>query len=69
MADIFSPATRSSVMAKIRVTGNEQTELCFVQILRRNGIVGWRHHQPIIGRPDFIFLRAERFSGGHLLCR
>lgn len=59
MADIFSPATRSSVMAQIRATGNKQTELRFVEILRRNGIVGWRRHQPIIGRPDFIFPREK----------
>jgi DNA mismatch endonuclease, patch repair protein len=61
MADIFSPRTRSSVMAQIRATGNKQTELRFVQILRRNGIVGWRRHQPIVGRPDFVF-RNEKVA-------
>jgi G:T-mismatch repair DNA endonuclease (very short patch repair protein) len=39
MADIFSPAKRSSVMAQIRATGNRQTELQFVQILRWKEIV------------------------------
>jgi DNA mismatch endonuclease (patch repair protein) len=59
MADTFSPATRSSVMARIRATGNKQTELRFVQILRGNGIAGWRRHQSIVGRPDFIFRREK----------
>jgi DNA mismatch endonuclease (patch repair protein) len=59
MADIFSAATRSSIMSRIRGTGNKQTELRLAEILRRHGIRGWRRHEPIIGRPDFTFRREK----------
>lgn len=48
-------------MAQIRGTGNKQTELRLAKILRRNRIAGWRRHQRIQGRPDFIF-RSEKVA-------
>lgn len=42
MADIFTKRKRSEVMSRIRGTGNKATELRLIQILRANGITGWR---------------------------
>ncbi len=61
MADVFTKAKRSEVMAAIRSTGNKATELKLVQLFRQQGITGWRRHQPILGKPDFIF-RAQRVA-------
>lgn len=46
-------------MAAIRSRGNKATELRLVSILRAAGITGWRRHQPLRGRPDFIFRRQR----------
>ena len=54
-------ATRSQVMAAIRSTGNKATELRLAAILRAHDIAGWRRHQPLPGRPDFLF-RRERLA-------
>ena len=59
MADVFTKKKRSQVMAAIRSTGNKATELKLASILRAFGITGWRRHQPLLGRPDFIFRRAR----------
>jgi len=59
VADTFSKAKRSQVMAAVRSKGNRETELRLVDILRAAGITGWRRHQPLPGRPDFVF-RTER---------
>jgi DNA mismatch endonuclease, patch repair protein len=42
MADIFSKAKRSEVMARIRSRGNKGTEGAMVAVLRGAGITGWR---------------------------
>lgn len=55
MADVFTKAKRSEVMARIRGRGNKDTELALVKILRANGISGWRRHQSLFGKPDFTF--------------
>ena len=46
-------------MAAIRSRGNKATELRLASILRAAGITGWRRHQPLPGRPDFIFRRQR----------
>ena len=46
-------------MAAIRSRGNKATELKLAAILRVAGITGWRRHQALLGRPDFIFRRAR----------
>lgn len=61
MTDVFTKKKRSKVMAAIRSTGNRDTELRLASILRANGITGWRRHQPLPGKPDFIF-RRERLA-------
>ncbi len=55
MADVFSKQKRSQVMAAIRSSGNKETELKLASILRAHGIVGWRRHLPLPGKPDFAF--------------
>lgn len=59
MADVFSKKKRSQVMAAIRSIGNKDTELRLAKFFRQHGITGWRRHQPLIGKPDFIFRRQK----------
>jgi DNA mismatch endonuclease (patch repair protein) len=59
MADIVSKAKRSEIMSKIRSRGNKRTELAMVKLLRANKITGWRRHYPILGKPDFVFLKQR----------
>ncbi len=46
-------------MAAVRSRGNKATELKLATILRAKGITGWRRHQRLPGRPDFVFRRAR----------
>lgn len=55
MADIFTRAKRSAVMARIRGTGNRATELRLIALMRAGGITGWRRGSRLPGRPDFVF--------------
>lgn len=59
MADVFSKAKRSEVMAAIRSKANRDTELRLASILRSHGITGWRRHQALPGKPDFVFLQER----------
>jgi DNA mismatch endonuclease, patch repair protein len=59
MADVFSKKKRSQVMAAIRSKGNKDTELKLASIFRAHGIKGWRRHQPLSGKPDFVFLKQR----------
>lgn len=58
-SDVFTKAKRSEVMSRIRSRGNRDTELALAKLLRAHGITGWRRHQPVFGKPDFIFKRAR----------
>jgi DNA mismatch endonuclease (patch repair protein) len=66
MPDVFTKAKRSEVMSRIRGRGNKETELAMVALLRRHGITGWRRHQAVFGKPDFVFpkLRLAMFVDG-----
>lgn len=55
MPDVFTRRKRSAVMSLIRGSGNQATELRLIQILRANGIRGWRRRQQLPGKPDFVF--------------
>jgi DNA mismatch endonuclease (patch repair protein) len=55
MADIWSKAKRSEVMARIRGRGNRTTEVRLAALFRAQGITGWRRQYPLPGRPDFAF--------------
>lgn len=59
MADIFTGAERSKLMAKIRGRGNRTTELRLITLLRENGLHGWRRHLALPGTPDFTFSRQR----------
>lgn len=59
MADIYSKQKRSLIMSSIHSRGNKATELAVVSLLRRNGIHGWRRHLPLLGCPDFAFVRHK----------
>jgi len=71
MADVFSKAKRSAVMARIRSRGNQATELVLAKLFRKHQITGWRRHlliqspkskvQSFRVRPDFVF-RKERLA-------
>ena len=65
MADIYTRAERSALMAKVRGRGNLTTEEALAKIFRVEGWSGWRRQRVIGGRaaagarfrvrPDFIF--------------
>jgi DNA mismatch endonuclease (patch repair protein) len=59
MTDVLTKKKRSAVMAAIRSTGNKDTELRLMNMFRQHGITGWRRHQAIFGKPDFVFLRER----------
>lgn len=47
MPDVFTPAKRSKVMARIRSRGNRDTELALARLLRVHGLKGWRRHAKV----------------------
>jgi len=64
MADVYTRAERSALMAKVRGRGNLTTEEALAKVFRAEGWTGWRRQRPISGRaedgrfrvrPDFIF--------------
>ena len=59
MQDIFAPAMRSEIMSRIQGRGNKDTELALIKVFRAMHITGWRRHQPVFGKPDFIFHRQK----------
>jgi DNA mismatch endonuclease (patch repair protein) len=61
MPDVFTKAKRSAVMAAIRGSGNRDTELRMMALLRAHGITGWRRGVKLYGKPDFVF-RRERVA-------
>lgn len=61
MADVFTTAKRSAVMALIRSRGNRATELRLIALMREHGITGWRRTVKLFGNPDFVF-RAARLA-------
>jgi hypothetical protein len=59
MPDVFTKKKCSQIMAAIRSRGNKATELKLATILRTARITGWRRHQPLPGRHDFVFRRQR----------
>jgi DNA mismatch endonuclease (patch repair protein) len=53
-------------MSRVMGRGNRRTELALVQVFRKHGITGWRRHQTVFGKPDFVFpkLRLAVFVDG-----
>src|SRR5258708_33881784 len=61
MPDVFTKAKRSAVTARIRRSGNKDSELRMIALFRAHGITGWRRNQRLFGKPDFVF-RRERVA-------
>jgi DNA mismatch endonuclease (patch repair protein) len=70
MADVYTRAERSALMAKVRGRGNLTTEEALAKVFRAEGWTGWRRQRPISGRaeggrfrvrPDFVFV-ARRLA-------
>jgi DNA mismatch endonuclease, patch repair protein len=59
MADVLTKAKRSEVMSRVRGSGNKETELALVKLLRSHGVTGWRRKQNVFGKPDFVFTKAR----------
>jgi DNA mismatch endonuclease (patch repair protein) len=56
MRDPLTKAERSTLMAKVKGSGNKSTELVILAAVRRHRISGWRRHpKNVLGRPDFYF--------------
>ncbi|MFH0991456.1 MAG: very short patch repair endonuclease [bacterium] len=59
MSDVFTKKKRSEVMSHIRAYGNKETELALAKLLRVNGVTGWRRHEKLLGKPDFVFRESR----------
>ncbi len=59
MTDKFDSRTRSYIMSRIQKKGNKSTELSMMHLLKSHHIIGWRRHQPILGKPDFAFTKQK----------
>ena len=57
MTDVFDIDTRSSIMSKVRSSGNKSTELRLISLFKAAGVTGWRRNYPVRGKPDFVFLK------------
>ena len=55
----FGGLSRSQLMARIAGRGNKSTELHFAKLLRGSGLKGWRRHQRLPGRPDFMWKKQK----------
>ncbi len=42
-------------MGRVLGRGNRSTEQVVANLLRANGLGGWRRHLPLLGNPDFVF--------------
>ena len=59
MSDVFSTAKRSDVMSRIRSSGNRDTELRLISLMRSVKITGWRRNARLFGKPDFVFPKQK----------
>ena len=59
MPDVFTKEKRSHVMSRIRGSGNRDTELRIITLLRHYHITGWRRNARVFGKPDFVFPRER----------
>jgi len=59
MADVFDKRKRSDIMSKVRSKGNKSTELRMIKLFKISGITGWRRNYPVIGKPDFVFIKQR----------
>jgi DNA mismatch endonuclease, patch repair protein len=59
VSDVSTRAKWSDVMSRIHGRGNKDTEVALAKFLRRNKITGVRRHQPMFGKPDFVFPKSK----------
>jgi|SRR5579864_1777264 len=52
--------TRSEIMSRIRSKGNKSTELAIMEVLKRDGIKGWRRHVKVLGIDVDFYFRSSR---------
>jgi DNA mismatch endonuclease, patch repair protein len=57
--DTVSKEKRSEIMRAVRSSGNRNTELVLVRLLRQHKISGWRRHVGMTGNPDFVFRKQK----------
>jgi len=55
----FGGLRRGNLMSLVRSTGNRTTEERLASLLREAGLVGWRRHQKLPGKPDFVWRAAK----------
>jgi DNA mismatch endonuclease (patch repair protein) len=55
----FGGLRRGQLMSHVRSTGNQTTEKRLASLLRAAGLAGWRRHQLLPGRPDFVWARVK----------
>jgi len=46
-------------MRSVKSSGNRSTELKLIQMFDNYGIKGWRRNYKLVGKPDFVFLKAR----------
>lgn len=59
MSDTFSKEERSAIMQKVKSKGNKSTEQRLIEIFKQQGIKDWRRNYPVVGKPDFVFLKKK----------
>ena len=59
MADVYSKDKRSSIMRRVKSSGNKSTELKLIEFFINNHIIGWRRKYNVVGHPDFVFLNRR----------
>ena len=55
----FGGLSRGQLMSRVHSKGNETTEKRLASLLRQWGLSGWRRHQPLPGRPDFVWRKPK----------
>lgn len=55
----FGGLRRGQLMSLVRSTGNQTTEGRLAALLREAGLAGWRRHQNLPGKPDFVWRTAK----------
>ena len=46
-------------MSRVKSSENKSTEAAFITLMKERGITGWRRHQPVFGKPDFVFRKTR----------
>lgn len=55
----FGGLSRSELMSRVRSTKNQTTEVKLAGLLRAARLNGWRRHQALPGRPDFVWHKIK----------